>query len=70
MASDLVTADMVEANEFPDLANRYEVYGVPLTVINEAIHIEGAAPEDQLMQELMKVLDEKQMQALRGKLNI
>jgi len=65
MASDLVTADMVEASEFPELANRYQVYGVPRTVINEVIHIEGAVPEDDLIQELMTVMDEKQMETLR-----
>jgi predicted DsbA family dithiol-disulfide isomerase len=69
MASDLITADMVEANEFPDLANRYQVYGVPRTVINEVIHIEGAVPEDHLVQELMMVMDEKQMETLRKQWN-
>jgi len=48
---------MVEATEFPHLANKYEVYGVPRTVINETIHVEGAAPEPMLVNELMKVLD-------------
>ena len=59
IASDLITADMVEATEFPHLANKYEVYGVPRTVINENIHIEGAVPEGMLIEELMKVMDEK-----------
>jgi glutaredoxin-like protein len=45
MASDLVTADMVEAVEFPELATKYGVMGVPRTVINEDASIEGAAPE-------------------------
>ena len=40
-----VRADMVEAQEFPELAGRYGVYGVPRTVINEETHIEGAVPE-------------------------
>lgn len=62
LASDLITADMVEANEFPHLANKYEVYGVPHTVINEVIHIEGAVPEDAFVEELMIVLDDKQME--------
>ena len=67
MASDLITADMVEATEFPHLANKYQVYGVPRTVINEVIHIEGAYPEDMLMDELMTVLDDKKMEKLRKK---
>lgn len=53
--SDLITADMVEATEFPHLANKYQVMGVPRTVINETIHIEGAVPEPMLMQEFAKV---------------
>jgi predicted DsbA family dithiol-disulfide isomerase len=58
MENEWITADMVEATEFPHLANKYEVYGVPRTVINETIHVEGAVPEPMLVNELMKVLDE------------
>ncbi len=57
IASDLVTADMVEATEFPQLANRYSVYGVPRTVIEDVIHVEGAVPEGALAAKLMEVLD-------------
>lgn len=57
MASDLITADMVEAQEFPHLANRYQVYGVPRTVIADVIHVEGALPEAALVSKLMDVLD-------------
>jgi hypothetical protein len=53
MASDLVTADMVEATEFPHLAMKYQVQGVPRTVINEITHIEGAVPEAALVSQLM-----------------
>jgi predicted DsbA family dithiol-disulfide isomerase len=67
MASEMITADMVEASEFPDLANHYQVYGVPRTVINEAIHIEGAVPEDELVSQMMTVMDEKQMAKLEKK---
>ena len=58
LESEWIMADMVEATEFPHLANKYEVYGVPRTVINETIHVEGAVPEPMLVNELMKVLDE------------
>ncbi len=57
MASDLVRADMVEVVEFPHLANLYQVMGVPRTVINEEIHIEGAVPEPMLVREMGKLLD-------------
>jgi len=47
---------MIEAIEFPHLANKYQVYGVPLTVVNETIRVEGAVPEGRLVQEILKVL--------------
>lgn len=65
MASPLITADMVESMEFPQLANKYQVYGVPRTVINDVVHIEGAVPEAHLVQGLMTVLDEAEMSRLK-----
>lgn len=56
MESDLIRADMVEAIEFPHLANKYGVYGVPRTVINEDMHQEGAVPEPMLLAKLMEVV--------------
>lgn len=54
MASDKVKADMVEAIEFPHLSNKYDVMGVPRTVINETEFLEGAAPEAMLMARIME----------------
>jgi glutaredoxin-like protein len=51
-ASPHVTADMVEATEFPHLSNKYNVMGVPRTVVNEDIHIEGSVPEAMLLARL------------------
>ncbi len=51
-ASDKVTADMIEVTEFPHLGHRYNVMGVPRTVINEDTYIEGAAPEELLLEKL------------------
>jgi glutaredoxin-like protein len=47
-----VKADMIEATEFPQLAQKYNVYGVPRTVINEDAFIEGAVPEKQLIEKI------------------
>ena len=69
LASDQISADMVEATEFPELANRYQVYGVPRTVINEVVHVEGAVPEAALVSELMKVLNEQEMEKLQAAWN-
>lgn len=49
LESNLIRADMVEAIEFPHLSAKYQVQGVPRTVINETVHIEGAVPEPMLM---------------------
>ena len=44
--SEKVTADMIMANEFPQLSNRYGVMAVPKIVLNEETSFEGAIPED------------------------
>jgi predicted DsbA family dithiol-disulfide isomerase len=43
--SEHVTADVIEAMEFPELARRYGVQGVPKIVINETTEFVGALPE-------------------------
>ena len=45
MENDLITADMVEATEFPQLSMKYGVRGVPMTVVNDRPAITGAVPE-------------------------
>lgn len=57
IASPMVRADMVEATEFPHLSIKYQVMGVPRTVINETTHIEGAAPEPMLLDKLQEALE-------------
>ena len=56
--SDLVRGDMVEAIEFPHLSNKYGVYGVPRTVINETIHQEGAVPEPMILAKMLEAVQE------------
>ncbi len=57
MESPLVEAEMVEAMEFPELSERFEVSGVPQTTINMgAGTLVGAAPEQNLVAEIRKVL--------------
>lgn len=52
--SDLITADMIEATEYPHLAMRYQVMGVPRVVINETVSFEGAKPESQFIDNVLK----------------
>jgi len=44
--SDMVKADVIETSEFPDLAMKYNVIGVPKIVINEKVEFVGAFNED------------------------
>jgi hypothetical protein len=48
-----ITAFAVEATEFPDLARRYRVNGVPKTVINEEIEILGGLPQDDFVRQAL-----------------
>ena len=41
-----IRATCVEATEFLDLSRQYRVTGVPKTVVNDAVEILGALPED------------------------
>jgi protein-disulfide isomerase len=57
MESPLVSAEMVEAMEFPELADRFSVSGVPQTTINDgAGTVVGAVPEEHLLQEIKRAL--------------
>ncbi|MBD3370600.1 glutaredoxin [Candidatus Fermentibacteria bacterium] len=58
IASPRVTSEVIEANEFMDLSGKYEVRGVPRTVVNDRIFVEGALPEDQMIEALDKALAE------------
>jgi glutaredoxin-like protein len=53
----MIRAEGVEAMEFPELANRFNVRGVPQTVINSGAGIVvGAVPEQNLLAEIMRAL--------------
>ncbi len=56
MESDLITADAIEVSEFPHLAQKYKIMGVPKTVINEDHFIEGAGPEEMLLGKILEAI--------------
>jgi len=57
MESPMIQAEMVEATEFPELAGRHGVSGVPQTTINDgSAHVVGAVPEPNLLAEIQRVL--------------
>lgn len=51
--SDLVKADVIDGSEFPHIALKYGVMGVPKTVINEKIEFVGALPEDLFIEHVL-----------------
>jgi predicted DsbA family dithiol-disulfide isomerase len=55
IASPLVHARTVEANEFPALSQRFGVQGVPRTVVNERGAFVGALPEPQFVQAVLQL---------------
>ena len=61
MENDLVVAEMVEATEFPELSDKYNVSGVPHTAINfGAGEMVGAAPAVHLLGEIRSALNEQE----------
>jgi thiol-disulfide isomerase/thioredoxin len=52
-ASPHITAYAVEATEFPDLARRYQVNGVPKTIVDDDVEILGALPEDAFVEQAL-----------------
>ncbi|MFO8058955.1 MAG: thioredoxin family protein [bacterium] len=59
MASDNVTAAMVEATEFPHLIQKYDVQGVPHTMITEEYGFVGEVDVKQLATEILVALGKK-----------
>lgn len=56
LESSRIKADMVESTEFPHLAHKYNIFGVPKTVVNENVFIEGAVPEETFLEHVLKAL--------------
>ena len=56
MESEFITADAIEATEFPDVASRYRVYAVPKTVINSEEYIEGSMQEEFFLERILTAL--------------
>jgi glutaredoxin-like protein len=51
--SDLIKADIVDASEFPHLALKYGVMGVPKVIINEKTEFVGVLPEDLFLEHVI-----------------
>ncbi len=58
MVNPNITADMIEAQEFPELSQRFSVRGVPRTVVNEKFNIDGGLPEDAFISQIIDYVGE------------
>ena len=57
MESEFVRSDGIEATEFPDLAERFGVFAVPRTIINDGAYVEGSLPEGFFLDAILKTLE-------------
>ena len=54
IASDKVRAVAIEATEFPELSRAYQVMAVPKIVMNDRVQFEGALPEGQFVDAVVR----------------
>ena len=56
VASERVTAMAIEATEFSELSRAYRVMAVPKIVINDRVEFEGALPEGQFLDAVLRAV--------------
>jgi glutaredoxin-like protein len=56
MENDLITADVIDINEFPHIGLKYGVMGVPKTVINEKNEFLSVVPENVFLEHVLAAL--------------
>ncbi|MHA2072309.1 MAG: thioredoxin family protein [Candidatus Thorarchaeota archaeon] len=49
---------MIESLEFQELAQKYEVFGVPKTIFNEDVSVEGLTPPVMFIEKLYEAIGE------------
>jgi glutaredoxin-like protein len=57
LESPFITADCLESTEFPRIADRYGVRGVPKIIVNDVLSFEGAVPESVFLENVLKALE-------------
>ncbi len=59
LASPKVRSLVVEANEYPELSDRFQVQGVPRTVVNRSGAFVGALPEAKFVESVLRLAAEE-----------
>jgi len=52
-----IKSSMIEAMEFQEMSQKYEVMAVPKVVINDKVSFEGALPEEQFLEYVMSAVE-------------
>lgn len=53
----LITAEMFESLEFQEQATKFEVFGVPKTIFNETVSVDGLTPPEMFVEKLFEAID-------------
>jgi len=53
----LITSEMFESLEFQEEATKFEVFGVPKTIFNETISVDGLTPPEMFVEKLFEAID-------------
>lgn len=64
LVNDNIRVDMVESSQFPQLVQRYDVTGVPKTIINEVYSFEGALNAEAVYVEILKAVNPEEYRQL------
>ena len=56
MVNPKITAEVVEVQEFSNIAQKYKIMGVPKTVINEQAEFVGAVPDEMFVNAILEAL--------------
>jgi len=60
IVSEHVRSECIEATEFPELSQRYQVMAVPKIVINDRVEFEGAIPESDFVNAVLQAVNGKE----------
>ena len=60
IASEHVRSECIEATEFPELSQRYQVSGVPKIIINDRVEFAGAIPESDFVNAVLQAVSAKE----------
>jgi glutaredoxin-like protein len=53
----MISSEMIESLEFQELTEKYGVFGVPKTIINETTTIDGLSPVEMFVEKLFESID-------------